>query len=163
MLILKWNWGLAAKSLKHLAKLAKLATAVKAGDNEFTLYDGIKYLSNVDVVMKLRCSYQQLSKFVRAVKACESCQSCRQPVTAVKAGNSLWHGMDSKTSCMTYAPAAQKLLRPNKVLMHRKYFPSTLSLYTGTAIISHSNKVWYCWCKNTVTAYLLFYRTQVRS
>ena len=61
-----------ANSLKHLAKLAKLATAVtavKAGDNELTLSDGIKYLSNVDVVMKLRCSCQQL-------------------VTAVKAGNS---------------------------------------------------------------------------
>ena len=75
--------------MKCVAKLATTVTAVKAGDNEFTLYDGIKYLSNVDVVMKLRCSYQQLSKFVRAVKACESCQSCRQPVTAVKAGNSL--------------------------------------------------------------------------
>ena len=63
MLTLKWNWGLAANSLKHLAKLAKLATAVtavKAGDNELTLSDGIKYLSNVDVVMKLRCSCQQL-------------------------------------------------------------------------------------------------------
>ena len=55
MLTLKWNWGLAANSLKHLAKLAKLATAltavttVKAGNSEFTLNDGIKYLSNVDV------------------------------------------------------------------------------------------------------------------
>ena len=57
MLTLKWNWGLAANSLKHLAKLAKLATAVtavKAGDSEFTFNDGIKYLRNVDVEMKLR-------------------------------------------------------------------------------------------------------------
>ena len=28
MFTLKWNWGLAANSLEHLAKLAKLATAV---------------------------------------------------------------------------------------------------------------------------------------
>ena len=39
--------------MKCVAKLATAVTAVKAGDNEFTLYDGIKYLSNVDVVMKL--------------------------------------------------------------------------------------------------------------
>ena len=71
--------------------------------------------------------------------------------------------MDSKTSCMTPAPAAQKLLRPNKVLMHRKYFPSTLSLYTGTAIISHSNEAWYCCCKNTVTALLLFSQIDLSS
>ena len=42
-----------------MAKLAKLATAVKAGDNELTLV-------NVDVVMKLRCSCQQLVTAVRA-------------------------------------------------------------------------------------------------
>ena len=63
MLTLKWNWGLAANSLKHLAKLAKLATpvtAVKAGDNELTFVDGIKYLSDVDIGMKLRFSCQQL-------------------------------------------------------------------------------------------------------
>ena len=63
------------KCVAKLAKLATAVTAVKAGDNEFTLYDGIKYLSNVDVVMKLRCSYQQL---VTAVKACKSCQSMRE-------------------------------------------------------------------------------------
>ena len=61
--------------MKCVAKLATTVTFVKAGDNEFTLYDGIKYLSNVDVVMKLRCSYQQL---VTAVKACKSCQSMRE-------------------------------------------------------------------------------------
>ena len=52
MLTLKWNWGSAANSLKHLAKLAKLATAVaavKAGDNELTFIDGIKYLSDDDI------------------------------------------------------------------------------------------------------------------
>ena len=43
-----------------MAKLAKLATAVKAGDNELAFSDGIKYLSNVEVVMKLRFSCQQL-------------------------------------------------------------------------------------------------------
>ena len=57
------------KCVAKLAKLATAVTAVKAGNNEFTLYDGIKFLSNVDVVVKLRCSCQQL-------------------VTAVKAGNS---------------------------------------------------------------------------
>ena len=65
--------------MKCAAKLAKLetaVTAVNAGDNEFTLYGGIKYLSNVDVVMKLRCSCQQLVTAERAVKAFESCQSC---------------------------------------------------------------------------------------
>ena len=43
-----------ANSLKHLAKLAKLATAVtavKAGDNELTFVDGIKYLSNDEIEM----------------------------------------------------------------------------------------------------------------
>ena len=61
-----------ANSLKHLVKLAKVATAVtavKAGDNEFTLNDGIKYLSNVDVVMKLRCSCQQLVTAVKIVNS----------------------------------------------------------------------------------------------
>ena len=51
--------------------LAAALTAVKAGYNELTLSDGIKYLSYVNVVMKLRCGCQQL-------------------VTAVKAGNSLY-------------------------------------------------------------------------
>ena len=55
--------------MKCVAKLAKLATAVKAGDNKFTLYDGIKYLSNVDVEMKLRCSCQQLVTAVKAVNS----------------------------------------------------------------------------------------------
>ena len=58
--------------MKCVAKLATAVTAVKAGDNEFTLYDGIKYLSNVDVVMKLRCSCQQLVTAVKAVKAVNS-------------------------------------------------------------------------------------------
>ena len=58
------------KCVAKLAKLATAVTAVKAGNNELTLSDGIKYLSNADVVMKLRCSCQQL-------------------VTAVKAGNTL--------------------------------------------------------------------------
>ena len=56
----------------YLAKLAKLATAVtavKAGSNELTLNERIKYLSNVDVVMKLRCSCQQLVTAVTAVKS----------------------------------------------------------------------------------------------
>ena len=35
--------------------LATAVSAVKAFDNELTLSDGIKYLSNVEVVMKLRC------------------------------------------------------------------------------------------------------------
>ena len=65
------------KCVAKLAKLATAVTAVKAGDNEFTLYDGIKYLSNVDVVMKLRCSCQQL------VTASNCCQSWQQLVTAV--------------------------------------------------------------------------------
>ena len=47
--------------------MATAVTAVKAGDNEFTLYDGIKYLSNVDVAMKLRRSCQQLVTAVEAV------------------------------------------------------------------------------------------------
>ena len=72
--------------MKCVAKLATAVTAVKAGDNEFTLYDGIKYLSNVDVVMKLSCSCQQL---VTAVNRYQSCQSCRQLVTAVKAGTNI--------------------------------------------------------------------------
>ena len=55
--------------MKCVAKLATAVTAVKAGDNEFTLYDGIKYLSNVDVVMKLRCSCQQLVTAVKAVNS----------------------------------------------------------------------------------------------
>ena len=50
-----------------MAKLAKLATAVKAGDNE--LADGIKHLSNVEVVMKLGCSCQQLVTAVKAVNS----------------------------------------------------------------------------------------------
>ena len=67
MLILKL-----ANSLKHLAKLAKLATAVtavKAGSNELTLNEDLKYLSNVDIVMKLRCSCQQLVTAVKAVNS----------------------------------------------------------------------------------------------
>ena len=35
-------------------------------DNELTLNDGIKYLSNVDVVMKLRCGCQHLATAVKA-------------------------------------------------------------------------------------------------
>ena len=35
--------------MAKLAKLATAVTAVKAGDNELTLNDGMKYLSNVDV------------------------------------------------------------------------------------------------------------------
>ena len=61
--------------MQQLAKLATAVTAVKAGGNELTLSDGIKYLGNVDVVMKLRFSYQQL---VTAVKACKSCQSMQE-------------------------------------------------------------------------------------
>ena len=38
-------------TLAKLAKLATAVTAVKAGDNELTLSDGIKCLSNVDVVI----------------------------------------------------------------------------------------------------------------
>ena len=49
--------------------LATAVTAVKADDNEFTLNDGIKYLSNVDVVMNLRCSCQQLVTAVKAVNS----------------------------------------------------------------------------------------------
>ena len=56
--------------MKLRCSCQQLVTAVKAGNNELTLNDGIKYLSNVDVVVKLRCGCQQL-------------------VTAVKAGNSL--------------------------------------------------------------------------
>ena len=52
--------------MKCVAKLATAVTAVKAGDSELTLSDGIKYLSNVDVVMKLRCSCQQLATAVKA-------------------------------------------------------------------------------------------------
>ena len=63
-----------------MAKLATAVTAVKAGDNEFTLNGGIKYLSNVDVVTKLSCSCQLL---VTAVKAVYSWYH------AVKAVNSL--------------------------------------------------------------------------
>ena len=68
-----------ANSLKHLAKLAKLATAVtavKAGDNELTFVDGIKYLSDVDIEMKLRFSCQQLKISGKACKAGNSCNSC---------------------------------------------------------------------------------------
>ena len=55
--------------MKCVAKLATALTAVKAGDNEFTLYDGIKHLSNVDVVMKLRCSCLQLVTAIKAVNS----------------------------------------------------------------------------------------------
>ena len=48
------------KCVAKLAKLATAATAVKAGDNELTFVDGIKYLSDVDIEMKLRISCQQL-------------------------------------------------------------------------------------------------------
>jgi hypothetical protein len=76
------------KCVAKLAKLATAVTAVKAGNNEFTLYDGIKFLSNVDVVVKLRCSCQQLVTAVKVVtsllqvsklgRACKSCQSMRE-------------------------------------------------------------------------------------
>ena len=74
----------AANSLQHLTKLATAVTAVtavKAGDNELTFVDGIKYLSNVDIEMKLRFSCQQLKTSGKACKAgnsCNSCQSWRQ-------------------------------------------------------------------------------------
>ena len=91
--------------------LATAVTPVKAGDNELTLSNGIKHLSNVNVVMKLRCGCQQLVTAVKAgnslkqlskpatacnscqywrqlVIACNSCQSQQQLVTAVNAGNS---------------------------------------------------------------------------
>ena len=57
------------KCVAKLAKLATAVTAVKAGDNESTLSDGIKYLSNVNVIMKLRCSCQQLVTAVKAVNS----------------------------------------------------------------------------------------------
>ena len=76
------------KCVAKLAKLATAVTAVKAGNNEFTLYDGIKFLSNVAVVVKLRCSCQQLVTAVKVVtsllqvsklgRACKSCQSMRE-------------------------------------------------------------------------------------
>ena len=76
------------KCVAKLAKLATAVTAVKAGNNEFTLYDGIKFLSNVDVVVKLRCSCQQLVTAAKVVtsllqvsklgRACKSCQSMRE-------------------------------------------------------------------------------------
>ena len=46
--------------MKCVAKLATAVTAVKAGDNELTSVDGIKYLSDVDIEMKLRFICQQL-------------------------------------------------------------------------------------------------------
>ena len=64
-----------ANSLKHLAKLAKLATAVtavKAGDNQLTFVDGIKYLSDVDIEIS-----QQLKTSGKACKAGNSCNSCQ--------------------------------------------------------------------------------------
>ena len=57
-----FNTPVYRNGLRYLAKLAKLATAVtavKAGDSEFTSNDGIKYLSDVDIEMKLRFSCQQ--------------------------------------------------------------------------------------------------------
>ena len=45
------------KCAAKLAKLATAVTAVKAGSNELTLNEGIKY---VDIDMKLRFSCQQL-------------------------------------------------------------------------------------------------------
>ena len=51
--------------MKLRCSCQQLVTAVKAGDNKLTLNEGIKYLSNVDVVM-----------------------SCQQLVTAVKTVNS---------------------------------------------------------------------------
>ena len=54
----------------HTTTYAALAvTAVKAGANELTLSDGIKYLNNVDVVMKLRCGCQQLVTAFKAVNS----------------------------------------------------------------------------------------------
>ena len=52
-----------------MATAVTAVTAVKAGDNELTLNDGIKYLSNVYMVMKLRCSCQQLVTAVKAVNS----------------------------------------------------------------------------------------------
>ena len=46
--------------------------------NELTLVDGIKYLSNADVEMKLRLSWQQLTTAGKAGNSCNSCQSWRQ-------------------------------------------------------------------------------------
>ena len=49
--------------------------------NELTFVDGIKYLSDVDIEMKLRFSCQQLKTSGKACKAgnsCNSCQSWRQ-------------------------------------------------------------------------------------
>ena len=46
--------------------------------NELTLADGIKYLSNADVEMKLRLSWQQLTTAGKAGNSCNSCQRWRQ-------------------------------------------------------------------------------------
>ena len=71
-----WRWNevevelpTACKKLPQLATVfnscqswQQFLTAVKAGDNELTLADGIKYLSNIHVDMRLRVSCQQLVK-----------------------------------------------------------------------------------------------------
>ena len=44
--------------------------------NELTFVDGIKYLSDVDIEMKLRFSCQQLKTSGKACKAGNSCNSC---------------------------------------------------------------------------------------
>ena len=46
--------------------------------NELTFVDGIKYLSDVDIEMKLRFSCQQLVTSGKAYNSCYSCQSWQQ-------------------------------------------------------------------------------------
>ena len=61
MLTLKWNWGLAANSLKHLAKLATAVTAVKAGDNELTFVDGINGCCKLHPTKSFREQYEDVA------------------------------------------------------------------------------------------------------
>ena len=46
--------------------------------NELTLFDGIKYLGNDDIEMKLRFSCQQLVTIGKAGNSCNSCKGWRQ-------------------------------------------------------------------------------------
>ena len=64
--------------------------------NELTFIDGIKYLSDVDIEMKLRFSCQQLKTSGKACKAgnsCNSCQSWRQWIDLC------WWNQISKRCC----------------------------------------------------------------
>ena len=116
-----------------MAKLAKLATAVKAGDNELAFSDGIKYLSNVEVVMKLRFSCQQL---VTAINVGDSLWQLPKLVTACNLPNQT---CQSKTNLANHAYWARPT-RPNPPIQTK-----LLGKAVGAWIRSSFRNVFYYW------------------